>query len=458
MNMQELEAPSTVDTAAFFAAPPATPSELAACRATYLHDTAAADKFASADRDARQGGNDKLAMLGAWVCGEYGKAIDSAGDGLDDLSKFVRGDGLRELDRKQEACELLSGCSTSADAVMAAAELHALTACLNFESLRKALKTAKVTEADKLYFQGRLLEQDGEYTGAATAYSEAIAIDDAHISARSRLAYRADLHGDEEEALRQYGELLTHRPVPLSVLLNAGILHEDQGNFEKACGCFSAALRSNPNDKRAILFFQDAHESLDMYYDEDLEHRHDQLMKVLRTPITDFELSVRARNCLASMDIRSLQELVSHTELELLEFKNFGETSLNEIKRVLTAKNLRLGMRRDDGTFLVPDEFESDSGFDVERELAWLGPLTDEMREALELQISGLNLSVRCHRALVERLNLHRVSDILRYSEEDLMSMPNFGITSLEELKIRLTEFDLSLRSSGSGNNAEFEG
>jgi DNA-directed RNA polymerase alpha subunit len=50
------------------------------------------------------------------------------------------------------------------------------------------------------------------------------------------------------------------------------------------------------------------------------------------------------------------------------------------------------------------------------------------------------------------------VSDILRYSEEDLMSMPNFGITSLEELKIRLTEFDLSLRSSGSGNNAEFEG
>ena len=456
MNMQELEAPTMVDTAAFFAAPPATPSELAACRATYLYDTAAADKFAAAVREARQGGNDKLAMLGAWVCGEYSKAIESSGNENDDLSKFIRGDGLREMGQQSEACKVLEGFSASADSIMAAAELHAITATLNYDALRKALKSAKVNEADKHYFEGRLMESDGDYDAAADAYNEAIALDEAHVAARSRLAYRADLHGDEDEALRQYGEMLMHRPVPISVLLNAGILHEDQGNFEKACCCFSAALRSNPNDKRALLFFQDAHESLDMYYDEDLEHRHDQLMKVLRTPITDFELSVRARNCLASMDIRSLQELVSHTELELLEFKNFGETSLNEIKRVLTAKNLRLGMRRDDGTFLVPDEFESGSDFDAERELAWLGPLTDEMREALELQISGLNLSVRCHRALVERLNLHRVSDILRYSEEDLMSMPNFGITSLEELKIRLTEFDLSLRSNGGGNNTEF--
>jgi len=65
----------------------------------------------------------------------------------------------------------------------------------------------------------------------------------------------------------------------------------------------------------------------------------------------------------------------------------------------------------------------------------------------LEMQISTLNLSVRCHRALVERLNLQRIGDILRYSEEDLLGMPNFGITSLNELSSKLTELNLRIRS-----------
>jgi DNA-directed RNA polymerase subunit alpha len=138
-----------------------------------------------------------------------------------------------------------------------------------------------------------------------------------------------------------------------------------------------------------------------------------------------------------------------------LEFKNFGETSLNEIKRVLNQKGLRLGIRRDDGTFVIPDEFDASRSIDIETELAWLGKLSDEQREALDLQISTLNLSVRCHRALVERLNLQRVSDILLYSEEDLLGMPNFGITSLNELQKKLEEYGLRLRS---GRGEEYGG
>ena len=53
---------------------------------------------------------------------------------------------------------------------------------------------------------------------------------------------------------------------------------------------------------------------MEMYYDEDLERKEDRLNQILRIPITDFELSVRARNCLNKMDILTLGDLVKKTE------------------------------------------------------------------------------------------------------------------------------------------------
>ena len=53
---------------------------------------------------------------------------------------------------------------------------------------------------------------------------------------------------------------------------------------------------------------------------------------VMDIPVTDFELSVRARNCLKKMNIRTLGDLVRTTEQQLLAYKNFGETSLKELQ------------------------------------------------------------------------------------------------------------------------------
>ena len=64
---------------------------------------------------------------------------------------------------------------------------------------------------------------------------------------------------------------------------------------------------------------------------------------MLDTPVTDFELSVRARNCLKKMNIRTLGDLLKVSEAELLSYRNFGETSLVEIKNMLSSKGLRLG-------------------------------------------------------------------------------------------------------------------
>ena len=130
-------------------------------------------------------------------------------------------------------------------------------------------------------------------------------------------------------------------------MMNLGILYEDLGRDQEAASCYDSIVKASPTDERARLYLSDAIAGMDMYYDEDLERKEDRLNQILRTPITDFELSVRARNCLNKMNILTLGDLVKQTEAELLAYKNFGETSLNEIKEILGTMGLSLGMRID---------------------------------------------------------------------------------------------------------------
>jgi DNA-directed RNA polymerase subunit alpha len=61
--------------------------------------------------------------------------------------------------------------------------------------------------------------------------------------------------------------------------------------------------------------------------------------------VADLKLSVRATNCLESENINTVRDLVSHTEDQLLEVRNFGETTLNEVRQKLGELGLHLGMR-----------------------------------------------------------------------------------------------------------------
>ena len=65
----------------------------------------------------------------------------------------------------------------------------------------------------------------------------------------------------------------------------------------------------------------------------------------LAMTLSDLNLSVRATNCLENENITTVRELVVRNEDRLLEVRNFGETTLNEVKEKLTAIGLRLGMR-----------------------------------------------------------------------------------------------------------------
>lgn len=88
-------------------------------------------------------------------------------------------------------------------------------------------------------------------------------------------------------------------------------------------------------------------QSLALSFDEGIgvgEGDQDEMMEKLCLRIDEIELSVRSTNCLAGANIDTIAELVSIPERKMLEFKNFGKKSLNEIKAKLQEMGLSLGM------------------------------------------------------------------------------------------------------------------
>ena len=88
------------------------------------------------------------------------------------------------------------------------------------------------------------------------------------------------------------------------------------------------------------ITFEDAVRKEDTIVDEHVLH----MRKLLKTPLEDLDLSVRAYNCLKAAKINSLGELVRYDMHELLKFRNFGKKSLVEIEELLQIKNLSFGM------------------------------------------------------------------------------------------------------------------
>ena len=72
--------------------------------------------------------------------------------------------------------------------------------------------------------------------------------------------------------------------------------------------------------------------------------KQSELQQLLSLPISELELSVRARNCLDGANLRTLMDVVSLTESEVMHLKNLGKTSLTEIKQKLAERGLSFGM------------------------------------------------------------------------------------------------------------------
>lgn len=293
--------------------------------------------------------------------------------------------------------------------------------------------TRDAQKAATLVKQAVACEQAGDRQGAIDAYRQAIECDDA-ADTIFRLAFLLDLSGEEEEAVHLYEELASRQDPPVNALINLAVLYEDRGQWIKAEKCLRQVLETDPNHPRARLFMRDVTASKNMFYDE--EHDRDRVRRdaLLDTPVTDFELSVRARNCLKKMQIRTLGDLLKITEAELLSYKNFGETSLTEIKEMLSVRGLRLGQGLEGGAYARVRK-------DIIEQLR--GKASDAI---LNKPISTLDLSVRARKAL-QLLNIQTLGEVAARTEAELMGVKNFGTTSLEEIKRKLVEHGLSLRT-----------
>ncbi len=283
------------------------------------------------------------------------------------------------------------------------------------------------------YLRGLIDDLQGRHEQAAQAYIAARAADSNHAGATFRLAYHYDLFGEEQQAIELYKECLSHPPIHANALMNLAVLYEDGGKYDMAIACLRKVLSNNPAHPRAKLFLKDCEDSQVMYFDEDRAKRMARRNAVLDIPVTDFELSVRARNCLKKMNIRTLGDLVRTSEAELLAYKNFGETSLKEIKDMLSAKGLRLGQPLDEETPMAKPE-------------AAAAPAAPAASEGLlATPISQIDFSIRARKAM-EGLKVNTLGDLANKSEAELLACRNFGQTSLNEIRQRLAEYGLTLR------------
>src|SRR5436853_2082180 len=157
--------------------------------------------------------------------------------------------------------------------------------------------------------------------------------------------------------------------------------------------CYQRVLEVIPHHPRARLHIKDASASGSGWIDEEAQRRNDRLAQVLSISVSDFELSVRSRNCLTKMGVRTLGDLTRTSEAELLASKNFGETSLVEIRDMLHSKGLELGQFATEVKLVEP--------------VIDMATMSPDEQALLDRPISDLNLSVRARKCMARRgLNL----------------------------------------------------
>lgn len=369
----------------------------------------------------------------SWILG-----IADRSDSLKALSgsvaHIIKGGLAADKAKYDEAISELKAAQSGGKSVKIAIELaSALRASGRIDDAQKVLsgvEGAGAGDSDWWVQKGWLAEALGSHEAACNAYEKAVQLDSHNALATFRLAYYVDLRGDDTRAVELYKKVAGGGSAYVNAMVNLGLLYEDKEDVEAAIACYKEAMRAEPTNKRAALYLRDAVESLDMYYDESQRKESDRLEAVLRIPVNDFELSVRSRNCLAKMNVRTLGDMVRKTEAELLAYKNFGETSLREIKQLLESKGLRLGMHKEE---------------EAKRARAQRLRLGAQENSALARPIADMELSVRSRKCM-QRLNIETIGDLTEKSESDLLSTKNFGQTSLIEVKQKLTEMGLSLK------------
>ncbi len=271
----------------------------------------------------------------------------------------------------------------------------------------------------------------GRMNEAIALYERAVQTDENHAGALFGLALENDRMGNDDECLRLYERAAKAFPTGIGALINLGLIYEDNNQLDKAAGCYERILDCYPDHPQTVMYLKDASASGNMLYDEEQQRRNDRLAQTLNMPVANFELSVRSRNCLTKMGIDTIGDLTRTTESELLSSKNFGETSLVEIREMLSSKGLSLGQ-------FAHEKKSSDPPVDTSH-------LSPDEQAMLDRPISDLNLSVRARKCMA-RLQINTIGELICKTGDDMLECKNFGVTSLNEVREKLTDLGLKMR------------
>jgi len=333
---------------------------------------------------------------------EFYNAAEKAGYTAE-WCQLSRAEALRYLGRKEEALQIL-------DNIFGPVEQHP-----EYPYQRAAT----------------LASIGGNLPEVIALYQRALQHNPKHGGALFGLALEYDRMGSDQSAFELYQRGASVIPSHIGTLLNLGLMYEDRNDYLKAQGCYRRVLETCPNHSVAKMYLKDAVAGGPESIDEATQQQQQKLTQLLNVPVTDFELSVRSRNCLQKMGIRTLGDLTRVSEQSLLSSKNFGETSLVEIKEMLSAKGLSLGQFAHEKP--QADPLPDTSG------------MSPDQLVLLDRPISELNLSVRARKCMV-RLQLNTIGELIRKTGDDLLECKNFGVTSLTEVREKLTVLNLKLR------------
>ncbi|MGD0920587.1 MAG: DNA-directed RNA polymerase subunit alpha [Terriglobia bacterium] len=198
------------------------------------------------------------------------------------------------------------------------------------EILDKDIYVATVSEGGSLHIEMRVKMGRG-YVSAEKNFDEDlpigyIPVDSVHSPIR-KVNYTV-------EAAR-LGQMTDYDKLALDVWTNGAIAPQD------AIGLAAKLLKDHMN---IFINFEEEPEVEEVKLEKPTAVRNENLDR----SVEELELSVRSYNCLKNANISTIRELVLKTEQEMLKTKNFGRKSLNEIKEILAAMGLSLGMRFDD--------------------------------------------------------------------------------------------------------------
>jgi DNA-directed RNA polymerase subunit alpha len=375
--------------------------------------------------------------IAQYFIGHLVDAIENLKQAEGALANFYLGKALLEKQQLDEALKAFeraerSGYNSSQVKLQKAGIIRMQGDVAKARSVLKEVENQASHNPEYHFQAGCCYVHEGQRGKAIEHFEKAIELDPGHTGALFQLGHANDLAGNDDDAIGFYERCMSHPPIHVGLLMNLGILYEDSDKYDKAVDCYRRILHADPHHEQARLFLKDAEASLTMYYNPEQDAINSRFNQVLEIPVTDFELSVRSRNCLKKMNIRTLGDLTRVSEQQLLASKNFGETSLNEIKQILGMKGLRIGQALEQGA-------------PIERRYVPTTQLSEAEQAVLNKPVSDLNLSVRARKCM-NRLGIASLGELIQRSADELLEAKNFGMTSLNEVREKLRQMGLNLR------------